>query len=51
MKVSLILKDKSLYRGTQDVTVGQFLVPISSLVDKIYKRPQYFNLIDSDGKI
>ena len=51
MRVQLILKDKSLFRGTQDVTLGQFLVPISSMVDNLYKRPQYFNLIDSEGKI
>lgn len=31
--------------------VGQFLVPVSSLESTLFKRPQYYNVIDGEGKL
>lgn len=29
--------------------LGSFLVPIISMVGTLYKRPQYYSIVDTDG--
>lgn len=51
MRVQLYSIEESLYKGKNQVMVGQFLVPIVTMLDNLYKRPQYYNVIDSEGNM
>ena len=51
MRVQLFQNQTNLYAGSNQILIGSFNVPIASMVGTLYKRPQYFNIVDSDGNI
>lgn len=51
MRVQLYSIEESVYKGKNQVMIGQFLVPIVSMLQKLYKRPQYYNVVDADGNM
>ena len=51
MEVTLFNTTENFYKGQEEVKIGSFLVPVSSMVQSLYKRPQYYNIIDNDGKL
>lgn len=49
MRVMLYNTSKSfLLRNVKEELIGEFSVPIVSITKK-YNKPQYFNIIDSEG--
>ena len=50
MRVMLYHKDYSYYRGATQKLIGQFLVPVASIMT-LYRTPQYYEVIDADGAV
>ena len=49
MRVQLFQNVSSKFSGSSQLMLGSFMVPISTMCDKLYKRPQYYTVLDSDG--
>lgn len=49
MRVQLFLQQSGAFAGSSQVMLGSFLVPIISMVGTLYKRPQYYSIVDTDG--
>ena len=49
MRVSLYNESKSLFRSIENNVIGEFAVPVISMMTKSDK-PQFFNLLNEEGQ-
>lgn len=49
MRVSVYNKKSKLFGGFKNILIGEFRVPVNSLLD-FSDKPQFFNVLNEDGQ-